>query len=82
MPRVRVLYFAHARDAARTAAEDLEVPAQVDPPLLRTLLAQAHPGLATLLPVCRFALAQAFIDGPVAPTPGEELAVIPPVSGG
>jgi molybdopterin synthase catalytic subunit len=78
---VRVLYFAAARDAAGVTAETLDpTPATVGE--LRARLAQAHPGLARVLPRCRVAVAQDFAaDGDPVPD-GAEVAIIPPVAGG
>jgi MoaE-MoaD fusion protein len=78
---VRILYFAAARDAAGAASETLDsAPATVAE--LRRALAAARPGLARVLPRCRIAVDQEFVDDAAAVPDGAEVAVVPPVSGG
>jgi molybdopterin synthase catalytic subunit len=78
---VHVLYFAAAREAAGLAKEKLaEAPATVAD--LRRALERAHPALARVLPRCRIAVDEEFVDD-AAPIPdGVEIAVVPPVAGG
>jgi molybdopterin converting factor subunit 1 len=82
MPRVKMLYFAHARGPAGCAEEELELPAEVDAAAVRAALVAHRPGLAAVLPACRIAHNLDFLTGAVALHEGDELAVIPPVSGG
>ncbi len=78
---LEVLYFANARDAAGTDHEVLpSAPATVAE--LRRALAEAHPSLARVLPRCRIAVDQEFVDDGAPLREGAEVAVIPPVSGG
>ena len=79
--RVRVLYFAAARERAGTAREELELPPGDVKALLEALSAR-HPALAPLLPHLRVAVNQGFValDAPVPD--GAEVALIPPVAGG
>jgi molybdopterin synthase catalytic subunit len=73
-----VLLFAAARDAAgqeRLAVELPEGSRVAD-------LALALPQLAAILPRCRIAVNHEFADAERALNPGDEIAVIPPVSGG
>ncbi len=78
---VRVLYFAAAREVAGASREELStVPATVAE--LRRELVARHPALARILPRCRIALGEEFVDD-AAPVPdGAEAAVVPPVAGG
>jgi molybdopterin converting factor subunit 1 len=78
---IRVLYFAAAREAAGVAAETLE-PAPSTVAELRRRLAEAHPGLARVLPRCRVAVAQDFAADADPVPEGAEVAIIPPVAGG
>lgn len=79
---VRVRLFAILRDRGGVADCSLELPpgstvAQAKEPLLRRL-----PALRDHLDRCRFAVNQTYV-APTAPLhDGDELAVIPPVSGG
>ena len=49
---------------------------------LRLALIALHPAAAPLLTRCRVAVNLAFVDDDHAMTPADEVAVIPPVSGG
>jgi molybdopterin synthase catalytic subunit len=78
---VRVLYFAAAREAAGASREELAAPPGTVADLRRELAAR-HPALARILPRCRIALGEEFVDD-AAPVPdGAEAAVVPPVAGG
>lgn len=79
---IQVLYFAAAREAAGTGREAVEpVPATVAD--LRRALVARHPALARVLPRCRIAVDQAFVDGDAAQLrDGAEIAIVPPVAGG
>jgi molybdopterin converting factor subunit 1 len=88
--RVRVLYFAQARDLSGVASEDLEVPEGSSVgSVVRSVLA-THAELAALLgegEEARSAAAVA-VDGEYAAgwaaavRDGAEIAILPPVSGG
>lgn len=80
--RLRVLYFAAARERAGCAEETLEL---AGAPAVRDVLAELirrHPALERLAPHLRVAVNQGFagMDEPVPD--GAELALIPPVAGG
>lgn len=78
---IDVLYFGGAREAAGTARESLRAaPATVGE--LRRALEEAHPGLARILPRCRVALDEEFVEDAAAVPDGAEVAIVPPVSGG
>lgn len=49
---------------------------------VRSVLEEAHPSLAPLLPACLFAVNNAFVDDTASVTERDEVACIPPVSGG
>ena len=82
MAQVTLLYFAQAQERCGCRLEIIEISAVCSTSAVRALLAQRHPTLTTLLPHCRLALDQSFIEGPLTLMDGSELAVIPPVSGG
>lgn len=81
--RIRVLYFAAARERAGVDREELELPGE------RSTVAQAlehllglHPSLRPVAPHLRVAVNQEFAQpGDLVPD-GAELALIPPVAGG
>lgn len=79
---VRVLLFAGLRERLRSDHAAVELPTSATVRDLLLALALRHPDLRELLPPCRVAVNQEFVglDHPVAA--GDELAVIPPVSGG
>lgn len=82
MPNVTMRYFAHARDPAGCADEALELPAELSAPALRALLLARHPKLERVLPACRIAHNLEFAGATLLLADGDELALIPPVSGG
>ena len=79
---VRVLLFAGLRERLRSDGATVHLPPSATVRDLLAALADQHPALRELLPPCRVAVNQEFVglDHPVAET--DELAVIPPVSGG
>lgn len=79
MARVRVLYFAVLRDAAGVDEDALEA-SSTDEIVDRALA--LHPRLAGYRSVTRVARNARFVDAPEALADGDEIALIPPVSGG
>lgn len=76
---VSILYFAGARDAVGKGEETLELePSSIES--LSELLSSRYPGL-TLVGV-RFAVNEEFVGKDHLLSPGDVIAVIPPVSGG
>lgn len=78
--RVRLLYFASLRDAAGCDHEDVETPETSLQALYER--AQARHGFALPLQRLRVARNGAFAGWPEAAVDGDEIAFIPPVSGG
>jgi molybdopterin synthase sulfur carrier subunit len=80
--RVRVLLFAILRDAvgAREIPLDLEDGATADSAGSR--LAEKYPALQRYLPKVAFAVNRNYAPPTTALHEGDELALIPPVSGG
>lgn len=78
---VTVLYFAAARERAGVSSEALDVGGRTVKEVLAELRAR-HPALGPVLPRCRVALDQAFVDEDAMVPEGAELALIPPVAGG
>ncbi|MCK6549915.1 molybdopterin converting factor subunit 1 [Myxococcota bacterium] len=81
--RISVRLFAVCRERAGTDRLDVELvgePASVAD--LRRALAAASPALAPLLPIVRIAINETFVRDADPVRPGDEVALIPPVSGG
>jgi molybdopterin converting factor subunit 1 len=72
--------FAAAAERVGRSAIELPQPATVT--ALRRLLADNWPSLADLLPRCAVAVNHEYAADDVVLHPGDEIAVIPPVSGG
>ena len=81
---ISVLLFARARElvGASSVTVSLDTPATTQA-LLERLLAE-HPALVPLLPHCLLAVNQEYVERDAAKqvSPGDEVAVIPPISGG
>ena len=83
MPRVQIRFFAVARDRLGGLERvEMELPAATDETAIKAAIAAAHPAIERLLGFSRLAHNQDFIRGAVTLAEGDELAVIPPVSGG
>ncbi len=79
-----VLLFAGLRQ--RIGAQQIELEVDFSRPLsvarLRAQIAAAHPEAQAQLAHCRVAIDQTFVQDDDLVSPGQELALIPPVSGG
>lgn len=80
--RIEVLYFASARDASGVPSETVEVPERATVADLAPLLVKCHPDLAARLGSLRFAVGERFAQASSPLSPGDRVALIPPVSGG
>ena len=80
--RIEVVAFAQAREALGGGHVSLELPtgSQVSDALV--ILGREHPTLATLTPHLALAVDRQLVRGEHPLTPGCELALLPPVSGG
>ncbi len=79
---VRVLLFAAARDFAQASALSIELPERATVAQLRSAIAREHPALASLLSRSAIAVNHDFADDHHLLEAHDEVAVIPPVSGG
>lgn len=79
---VRVLFFASARDAAGVAERRLELPDKATVGEARLRLRNELPDLATLLDQSALAVNDGYARHEQVLADGDELAVLPPVSGG
>jgi molybdopterin converting factor small subunit len=82
MPDVTVLYFAHIGELLQLEREICPLPSPTSDRDILAAIAVRHPQVATLLPDCRVAVDGEYRSGAVQLYGGEEVAVIPPVSGG
>ncbi|WP_394848037.1 molybdopterin converting factor subunit 1 [Pendulispora brunnea] len=81
--QVRVLYFAAVRELVGRDEEALELPSDVTTiGAFYTHIASVHPELAGRMGHVRIARNEAFATQEETITPGDVLALIPPVSGG
>ncbi len=79
---MRVLFFAQARLAAGIHEEILTETAPCSPEEFWSRLLVRHPGLANLRAVCRLARNGKFLATGEKLHSEDEVAVLPPVSGG
>lgn len=79
---VRVLLFATLRQQAGAAELEVEVPPATTVEGCWAALCARHPALATHRQSVRPALNRAYSDWSAEVSPGDELAFLPPVSGG
>ncbi len=77
-----LLYFAQTRRIAGVASETLDAPGPLSTDELWCELARRHPDLLLLRPVLRLARNGEFAGPEERFQPGDEIALIPPVSGG
>jgi molybdopterin converting factor subunit 1 len=82
MTTVRVRLFARARDLAGADAVSVDLPPAATVAALRAALSDRVPPLAPLLARSAVAVNHDFAADDHVLTPADELAVIPPVSGG
>jgi molybdopterin converting factor subunit 1 len=81
MEGVRVLLFGAAADRAGT--REVEIPAEeITLDELWPLLAERHPDLSPMRGTIAFAVNGEYARGDARVSPGDEVAVLPPVSGG
>ncbi len=80
--RVTVRFFAAARDLAGCESVERDLPAGCTIALLKNQLAEEFPSLASLLRHSMLAVGHEYAADAAVLAGGEEIAVIPPVSGG
>lgn len=79
---IQVLLFGAAADRAGTRKVHLEIDEATTLRELWPLLAERHPGLASMRDTLAFAVNGEYARMEDRVNPGDELAVLPPVSGG
>ena len=80
MPTVTVLYFVRAREATGGLIEETLDAEHTD--ALRAVLVERHPELESVLKSAVLAVNQEYATANVALRDRDEVAVIPPISGG
>ena len=80
--RIRVKLFAILRDAAGEAELELQLPDRATVESARQALSVQFPALAKYLPRVAFAVNQSYVKTEIQLHADDELALIPPVSGG
>mmetsp|Transcript_4109 Transcript_4109/g.4703 ORF Transcript_4109/g.4703 Transcript_4109/m.4703 type:complete len:83 (+) Transcript_4109:374-622(+) len=81
--KVKVLFFAKARELVETSGIDLELDEGADTTKLTDLLKEKFPKLIEILPRIALSLNQEYLDeSGAALKEGDEVALIPPISGG
>ncbi|CAI5507837.1 unnamed protein product [Closterium sp. Naga37s-1] len=83
MPKIKVLFFARARELVGAAEQTLELPADADSRLLLEHLYDAHPPLRDLAQSVVLAVNHEYVspsDPPTVLKDGDEVALIPPIS--
>lgn len=80
--KLRVLYFASVRERLRRSQDEVEVGAGATVATLWMALAERHPALREVGDSLRFAVNQEYVERQHRLADGDEVAVIPPVSGG
>lgn len=83
--RLRVLFFARSREVVGSSEVELQLDKQqVTTTQLSALLIERYPGLADVMQTSIFAVNQEYVgkDEELQLTSGDEVAIIPPISGG
>ncbi len=80
--QIRIRLFAMQREIAGTRELAVDLPDDADVAAAWTALVAIHPGLAPGASSVRFARNGAYADGSTRLADGDEVAMIPPVSGG
>jgi molybdopterin synthase catalytic subunit len=79
---VKILYFAGLRERRGVSEETLELSDGGDVAMALAMIAKRHPQVAPLLPRIQVAVNQAIVVATAPLADGDEVALIPPVSGG
>ena len=79
---MRVLFFAQLKDATGCASVDLPAPAPIKAEALWAALLERFPALGTHRKTVRLARNSEYADADTLFSDGDEVALIPPVSGG
>ncbi len=78
----RVLLFGGIREIAGADSVELDIPEGGTTENMLDALTRAHPGIGRWRPFLRVAVNREYTAGAAPVSAGDEIAVIPPVSGG
>jgi molybdopterin converting factor subunit 1 len=79
---MKVLFFAQSREAAGCESCDLHLASPLTQAELWNLLIEAYPALAIQRKTARLARNESYLLGTELLQSGDEIALLPPVSGG
>ena len=82
MPTVKVRFFARLADIAGTREAELEIGEGITAAAALDLLARRYPGMDQAAGSVMYAVNAEYVNAAHPLQPGDELALIPPVSGG
>ena len=82
--KVTILYFAVSREAVGKSQDDVELADDCTSHSLLQLLTATYPRLESVMKSCVFAINQEYVplSENMALKDGDEIAIIPPLSGG
>lgn len=80
--RITLRYFASVREKLKRSEEEREIPSGATVRTVWDILKREHPELSAMEKAMSFAVAQEYVDRDHPLQDNDELAVIPPVSGG
>jgi molybdopterin converting factor subunit 1 len=80
--RLKVLYFASARDAAGKGSEQVSISGDPTVNDLADMLENLHPKLKPMGASTRYAVNRELVEGGAALHEGDEVGVLPAVTGG
>lgn len=80
--QINVLLFAAAREAAKNDSIQIEIADNACAADVLHELGQQLPAIKKLIPSCRLAIDSCYVGNDAVVGPEQEIALIPPVSGG
>jgi len=80
--KVRVLYFAIARDATGRNSETVQLDSSISAGELLNRIVESHPALGPLRSALRLSVNRELVSEDRRVHDGDEVAVLPPVAGG
>lgn len=80
--KIKVIYFATAREAAATREEQLTVPAGASTADLAAEIVRRHPNLDRVMESARFSINFDLVQVSGQLHDGDEVGVLPPLAGG
>jgi molybdopterin converting factor subunit 1 len=79
---LKILLFAAARQRVGAGAVELDISLPSTVSEIRSALVESYPALEGLVSTSRWAIDQSFVDDNATVHSNQEVALIPPVSGG